>query len=79
MKNFDPSGNSSFRPTQNATGISENHHTGINRLVKLSLVIEGKVIKYYKHFKLIQSAQRHHEFGSRHFGRPPDPHFRGSE
>jgi hypothetical protein len=28
--------------------------TGINRLVKLSLVIEGKVIKYYKHFQLNQ-------------------------
>ncbi|KPH10893.1 type VI secretion system Vgr family protein [Chryseobacterium sp. ERMR1:04] len=53
---------SSFRPSQNADGISENHHTGINRLVKLSLVIEGKVIKYFKHFKLKQSAQRHHEF-----------------
>ncbi|MCW3170835.1 phage baseplate assembly protein V, partial [Chryseobacterium sp. 09-1422] len=39
-----------------------NHHMGINRLVKLSLVIEGKVIKYYKHFKLTQSAQKHHEF-----------------
>ncbi|ANF51665.1 Vgr family protein [Chryseobacterium glaciei] len=52
----------SFRPSQNADGVSENHHTGINRLVKLSLVIEGKVIKYYKHFNLKQSAQRHHEF-----------------
>ncbi len=51
-----------FRPSQNADGISQNHHTGINRLVKLSLVIEGKVIKYYKHFKLTQSARRHHEF-----------------
>jgi hypothetical protein len=30
--------------------------------VKLSLVIEGKVIKYYKHFKLVQSSKRHHEF-----------------
>lgn len=54
--------NSSFRPAQNADGISENHHTGINRLVKLSLVVEGKIIKFYKHFKLKQSAQRHHEF-----------------
>ncbi|KQM43859.1 type VI secretion system Vgr family protein [Chryseobacterium sp. Leaf201] len=52
----------SFRPSQNADGVSENHHTGINRLVKLSLVIEGKVIKYYKHFKLTQSTRRHHEF-----------------
>ena len=62
MKNFDTSGGSVFRPSQNAAGISENHHTGINRLVKLSLVIEGKVIKYYKHFKLTQSSQKHHEF-----------------
>ncbi|KMQ69155.1 Vgr family protein [Chryseobacterium sp. FH2] len=52
----------SFRPSQNADGVSQSHHTGINRLVKLSLVIEGKVIKYYKHFKLTQSARRHHEF-----------------
>jgi type VI secretion system secreted protein VgrG len=52
----------SFRPSQNADGISQNHHTGINRLVKLSLVIEGKVIRYYKHFKLTQSARRHHKF-----------------
>jgi len=51
-----------FRPTQNADGVSDNHHTGINRLVKLSLVIEGQVIRYYKHFKLSQSAKRHHEF-----------------
>jgi len=52
----------SFRPSQNADGVSQNHHAGINRLVKLSLVIEGKVIRYYKHFKLTQSAKRHHEF-----------------
>lgn len=51
-----------FRPAQNADGVSENHHIGINRLVKLSLVIEGKIIKFYKHFKLKQSTQRHHEF-----------------
>ena len=51
-----------FRPSQNADGISENHHAGINRLVKLSLVIEGKIIRYYKHFKLTQSTRRHHEF-----------------
>lgn len=53
---------SGFRPSQNAEGVSDSHHTGINRLVKLSLVIEGKVISYYKHFTLKQSAQRHHEF-----------------
>ena len=53
---------SAFRPSQNAAGILDNHHNGINRLVKLSLVIEGKVIRYYKHFKLTQSAQKHHQF-----------------
>ncbi|WPO83651.1 phage baseplate assembly protein V [Chryseobacterium sp. JJR-5R] len=51
-----------FRPSQNADGISENHHAGINRLVKLALVIEGNIIRYYKHFKLTQSTRRHHEF-----------------
>ncbi|SUX48327.1 type VI secretion system Vgr family protein [Chryseobacterium indoltheticum] len=62
MNTLEKNGGSTFRPSQNAAGISENHHTGINRLVKLSLVIEGKVIKYYKHFKLTQSSQKHHEF-----------------
>jgi len=62
MNTSEKNGGSVFRPSQNAAGISENHHTGINRLVKLSLVIEGKVIKYYKHFKLNQSSQKHHEF-----------------
>jgi hypothetical protein len=57
-----PFGGSVFRPSQNASGVSDHHQSGINRLVKLSLVIEGKVIRYYKHFKLTQSAQRHHEF-----------------
>jgi type VI secretion system secreted protein VgrG len=55
-------GSAPFRPTQNADGISANHHIGINRLVKLSIVVEGKIIKHYKHFTLKQSAQRHHEF-----------------
>ncbi|WP_294208605.1 phage baseplate assembly protein V [uncultured Chryseobacterium sp.] len=54
--------NPSFRPSQNADGISENHHNGINRLVKLSLVVEGQVIRYYKHFRLKQSTRKHHEF-----------------
>ncbi|WP_326984720.1 phage baseplate assembly protein V [Chryseobacterium sp. MYb264] len=56
------SGGVSFRPTQNADGVSANHHNGINRLVKLSVVIEGKAVAYYKYFTLKQSAQRHHEF-----------------
>lgn len=62
MKTESKTKGSSFRPSQNADGISENHHTGINRLVKLSLVVEGKIIKYYKHFTLKQKAGYHHEF-----------------
>ncbi|KQS88803.1 phage baseplate assembly protein V [Chryseobacterium sp. Leaf394] len=62
MKNYEKPAVPSFRPSQNAEGISENHHHGINRLVKLSIIIEGKVIKYYKHFKLKQSTGKHHEF-----------------
>lgn len=58
----DQNGSVPFRPTQNADGISANHHIGINRLVKLSVVVEGQIIRHYKHFILKQSAQRHHEF-----------------
>ncbi|REC46834.1 type VI secretion system Vgr family protein [Chryseobacterium pennipullorum] len=62
MKTESQTMTSPFRPSQNADGISENHHSGINRLVKLSLVVEGKIIKYYKHFTLKQKAGNHHEF-----------------
>ncbi|WP_313717433.1 type VI secretion system Vgr family protein [Kaistella carnis] len=51
-----------FTPENNADGIKENHHAGINRLVKLSVVIDGQIIKHYKHFKLFQSARGHHSF-----------------
>lgn len=46
----------------NAAGISENEVNGINRLVKLEIVIEGKPIRFFKHFKLQQSAVKHHTF-----------------
>ena len=49
-------------PPKNAKGIKENHISGINRVVKLEIVIDGKVVKSFKHFKLKQSAVRHHEF-----------------
>lgn len=62
MKTETKTKGSSFRPSQNADGVSENHHAGINRLVKLSLVVEGRIIKYYKHFTLKQKASHHHEF-----------------
>ncbi|MDE5436838.1 Vgr family protein [Elizabethkingia meningoseptica] len=51
-----------FSPDNNADGIKGNHQAGINRLVKLSIVVEGQIIKYYKHFKLKQSARGHHSF-----------------
>ncbi|MFP3596918.1 type VI secretion system Vgr family protein [Chryseobacterium sp. SIMBA_029] len=46
----------------NAKAIAENQISGINRIVKLEIVIEGKIITHFKHFKLKQSAVKHHEF-----------------
>ncbi|MDR6544297.1 uncharacterized protein involved in type VI secretion and phage assembly [Chryseobacterium rhizosphaerae] len=46
----------------NAEKISENHISGINRVVKLDIVIDGKPISHFKHFRLQQSARTHHYF-----------------
>jgi type VI secretion system secreted protein VgrG len=46
----------------NSDKISENHIPGINRVVKLDIVIDGKIIKHFKHFRLQQSVKKHHEF-----------------
>ncbi len=46
----------------NANAIPENQLMGINRVVKLEIIIEGKIVKHFKHFKLRQSAIKHHEF-----------------
>ncbi|WP_312297983.1 phage baseplate assembly protein V [Chryseobacterium sp.] len=46
----------------NSEKISENHIPGINRVVKLDIVIEGKMIKHFKYFRLQQSVKKHHEF-----------------
>ena len=46
----------------NAQGIPENAVAGINRVVKLEIFVEGKAIRFFKHFKLKQSAVKHHEF-----------------
>ncbi|KFF25433.1 type VI secretion system Vgr family protein [Chryseobacterium vrystaatense] len=59
--------NFSFKPNyykapDNADKISGNHLPGINRVVKLDIIIEGKTIKHFKHFCLQQSARRHHHF-----------------
>ena len=46
----------------NAGAIPESQIMGINRVVKLDVIIEGKIVKHFKHFKLKQSATKHHEF-----------------
>ncbi|WP_294307423.1 phage baseplate assembly protein V [uncultured Chryseobacterium sp.] len=46
----------------NAKAIPESQIHGINRVVKLDIVVEGKTIVHFKHFHLKQSAVRHHEF-----------------
>ncbi|MDF2934000.1 MAG: Vgr family protein [Chryseobacterium sp.] len=46
----------------NAKAIPSSQVLGINRVVKLEIVIEGKVIKHFKHFELNQSAIKHHQF-----------------
>lgn len=46
----------------NAAAIPASEILGINRVVKVDIVIEGKEIRHFKHFKLIQSAVKHHEF-----------------
>lgn len=46
----------------NAESIPENAIAGINRVVKLDIHVEGKPIKFFKHFTLTQSAVKHHEF-----------------
>lgn len=46
----------------NAKGIIDNAINGINRVVKLLIVIDGEIIKNFKHFKLSQSAVKHHSF-----------------
>ncbi|NRS94115.1 type VI secretion system Vgr family protein [Frigoriflavimonas asaccharolytica] len=51
-----------FQPDNSASSISASQVFGINRLVKLLIVIEGKVIKHYKHFKLSQNSSKHHRF-----------------
>lgn len=55
----------SSQPTSkifNPEGIIENAIAGINRVVRLDIHIEGRPIKYFKHFKLSQSATKHHHF-----------------
>lgn len=46
----------------NANAIPTSQILGINRVIKLDIIIEGKQIQHFKHFKLTQSAIKHHRF-----------------
>jgi hypothetical protein len=46
----------------NAASIPSSQILGINRVVKLEIVIEGKLIPHFKHFSLNQSTTKHHSF-----------------
>lgn len=46
----------------NSEKISANHIVGINRIVRLDITVKGKSISHFKHFRLQQSARRHHSF-----------------
>lgn len=46
----------------NSEKILETHISGINRVVKLDIVVNGKSISHFKHFRLQQSAKTHHNF-----------------
>jgi len=48
--------------TSNSDRILENQIVGINRVIKLDIVADGKIISGFKHFRLHQSAKRHHSF-----------------
>ena len=51
-----------FKAPDNSKGIKDNHVAGINRVVKLVIHVDGKKVDSFKHFKLKQSATKHHEF-----------------
>ena len=55
-------GNQPTSKIYNSKTIPDHDVLGINRVVNLGLVIEGKVIDFYKHFKLVQSTKNHHQF-----------------
>lgn len=46
----------------NAKSIAENQILGINRVIKLKVIIEGKLFRHFKYFKLNQSVSQHHSF-----------------
>ncbi|MGD1320232.1 type VI secretion system Vgr family protein [Chryseobacterium sp. 2R14A] len=46
----------------NAEKISQNHIAGVQRVVHLEIIIDGKIISHFKHFCLHQSVRKHHKF-----------------
>ena len=46
----------------NAKAVAENQLLGINRMVDLKIIVEGKIIKYFHHLSLKQSSSNHHSF-----------------
>ncbi len=62
MANTNGTSAPTFKPDNSAKSISASQVFGINRLVKLLVVIEGKVISHYKHFTLSQNSGKHHRF-----------------
>jgi uncharacterized protein involved in type VI secretion and phage assembly len=51
-----------MKNSSNSEKVSDNHISGINRVVKLEIVVEGKAVNHFKHFRLQQSARKHHDF-----------------
>ncbi|KAB1231378.1 type VI secretion system Vgr family protein [Chryseobacterium viscerum] len=51
-----------MKNASNSEKVSDNHISGINRVVKLEIVVEGKAVNHFKHFRLQQSARKHHDF-----------------
>lgn len=48
--------------TTNADKIAEHHISGIQRVVNLDIIIDGKTISHFKHFQLKQCVRTHHSF-----------------
>ena len=67
----------------NADLMNDNEMFGISHLTKLTIVVEGKQIKSYKHFELSQSATGHHEFSLTldydSLGEPEDHHLENAQ
>ena len=51
-----------YKPDKSAAAIKDSQLAGINRVVKLTVVVDGKVISHFKHFSLQQHSGKHHRF-----------------